>query len=161
MRKEEFLSVGGFDSRYFLYGEDLDLSRRYREHGLGVRLTESVIGHHSGSASSTSTDSLRVAPLAWSVLGTLEYLSRWEGDRVAALGAATVLRSFRLQRRLLGGLKRVPGLRDRATRKCSQVEQVEAFLHVHAQAAAPAGSSSYCPGARAALRTRFRNGLSV
>ena len=151
VRKEEFLARGGFDSRYFLYGEDLDLSRRYREGGLGVRLTKSVIGHHSGSASSTSSDSLRVAPLAWSLLGTLEYLSHWEGDRVAARGAATVLRGFRIQRRLLGGLKRVPGLRDRVTRKHRQIEQVEAFIYAHARAVPGAASSAYCTGAQAAL----------
>lgn len=151
VRKEEFLTLGGFDSRYFLYAEDLDLSRRYREHGLGVRLTESVVGHHSGSASSTSADSLRVAPLGWSVLGTLEYLSVWEGDRVAALGAEKVLRGFRIQRRLLSTLKPIPGLRDRATRKGRQVEQVEAFVLAHARSADGASASSYCPGAQAAL----------
>lgn len=152
VRKEEFLALGGFDDRYFLYGEDLDLSRRYRERGLGVRLTDSVIGHHSRSASSTSTDSLRVAPLAWSILGTLEYLSHWEGDRVARRAAATALRTFRLQRRLLSGLKRVPGLRDRATRKHEQIRKIEAFVHTEARAVGTTGASSYCPGARAALR---------
>ena len=161
VRREEFLAIGGFDGRYFLYGEDLDLSRRYRDHGLGVRLTDSVVGHHLGSVSSTSADALRVAPLAWSVLGTLEYLSHWEGDRVARRAAATVLRTFRLQRLLLGGLKRVPGLSGRAIRKARQIEQIEAFVYAHAQAAGPAGSSSYCPGARAALKTPPRKGSSA
>jgi GT2 family glycosyltransferase len=151
VRREEFLALGGFDSRYFLYGEDLDLSRRYRDRGLGLQLTDSVVGHHSGSASSASADSLRIAPLAWSVLGTLEYLSLWEGDRVAKRAAATVLRTFRFQRRLLRGLMRIPGLRGRATWKQQQIEQIEAFMHAHAQADNAAGASSYCPGAGAAL----------
>ncbi len=153
VRREEFLAVGGFDPRYFLYGEDLDLSRRYRHRGLGVRLTDSVVGHHSGSASSASADSLRVAPLAWSILGTLEYLSLWEGDRVASLGAARVLRTFRLQRRLLGGLRPFPGLRGRATRKRRQIEQIEALVLGHARGTGAGTSSAYCPGARAALRS--------
>ncbi len=153
VRREEFLAVGGFDTRYFLYGEDFDLSRRYREYKFGVRLTDSVTGHHSGSASSTSSDSLRVAPLAWSLLGTLEYLSLWEGEPVAARAARAVLRSFRLQRWLLHGMRRVPGLRGRATRKYRQVERVEAFIYSHANALHVAASSSFCPDARVALRT--------
>jgi GT2 family glycosyltransferase len=158
VRRDEFIDVGGFDSRYFLYAEDLDLSRRYRDHGLSVRLTDSVVGHHSGGASSTSADSLRIAPHGWSILGTLEYLSLWEGDRVAARAAATVVRSFRLQLRLLAGLMRVPGLRDRATRKQQQIEQLTEFVYAHTHAATGdgTGAASYCPGASAALSSAFR-----
>ena len=158
VRREEFVDLGGFDSRYFLYAEDLDLSRRYRDRGLSVRLTDSVVGHHSGGASSTPGDSLRIGPHGWSILGTLEYLSLWEGDRVAALAAETVLHSFRIQLRLLAGLVRVPGLRDRATRKQHQIEQLAEFVCAHALGEAEDGTGApfYCPGARAALSSVLR-----
>lgn len=151
VRKGEFVELGGFDSRYFLYGEDLDLSRRYRSNGLDMHLTDSVVGHHSGAASSTSDDSLRIDPLGWSLLGTLEYLSHWSGDRVAARGAAMVLFNFRVERRLLGGMNRIPKL-GRVARKLRQVERLEAFLLDHARAPDP-GVSGHCRGARVALRT--------
>jgi N-acetylglucosaminyl-diphospho-decaprenol L-rhamnosyltransferase len=149
-RRAEFRELGGFDPRYFLYGEDLDLSRRYREAGFGLALTESLTGRHAGAASSVSGDDLHVAPLGWSLLGTLEYLSIWHGDAVARRAAARVLRTFRLQRRLLDALARVPGVGRRAVRKRAQVEQLEGFLLGHANA--DGGADGFCPGARTALR---------
>ena len=137
VRREEFVAVGGFDRRFFLYGEDLDLSRRYRDRGFELRLTDSLVGHHAQSTSSSSVDSLRVMPLAWSLLGTIEYLSIWEGDRVAARAAASALRTFRLQRRLLGALRLIPGMSARARRKAGQVEEIEGVLVAHAAAGPP------------------------
>ncbi len=163
VRRDEFVALGGFDPRYFLYGEDLDLSRRYRDRGLEIRLTDSLVGHHALSTSSASTDSLRVAPLAWSLLGTLEYLSIWEGDRVAKRGAATALTTFRLQRRLIQALGWVPGLRGRTGRKRRQIAEIEAFLLAHAGANGEAGGevAPYCPGAGAALRSALRLGSTA
>jgi N-acetylglucosaminyl-diphospho-decaprenol L-rhamnosyltransferase len=37
-RREAFDSLGGFDERYFLYYEDVDICRRLREHGFDIRL---------------------------------------------------------------------------------------------------------------------------
>ena len=146
--------LGGFDERYFLYGEDLDLSRRYREHGIGVRLTDSVVGHHAVSASSApSEDTLRVGPLGWSILGTLEYLAQWEGQPVAARGAKTVMTTLRVQRRLLDALNKTPGARGRARRKLRQVEQIRDMLLDVARDGGTPSSADYYPGARAALRS--------
>ncbi len=153
VRRQEFLDAGGFDPRYFLYAEDLDLSRRYREHGLGLALTDSIVGHHSGSASSVTADSLRVAPLAWSLLGTLEFVSLWRGERAARRGAALALASLRLQRRLLRLAGRTPGLGERASRKRGQLAAIESFLAAHALDLGPADAVPYCPGAGAAVRS--------
>jgi N-acetylglucosaminyl-diphospho-decaprenol L-rhamnosyltransferase len=40
-------SVGGFDDRYFLYWEDIDLSQRVLERGGDLRVLDDVVGVHS------------------------------------------------------------------------------------------------------------------
>lgn len=48
----EFLaSTGGFDERYFLYYEDVDLAKRGSELGWGFRLVTASIVHHVGGVS--------------------------------------------------------------------------------------------------------------
>ncbi len=112
---------------------------------------DSVVGHHSGSASSTSDDSLRIDPLAWSLLGTLEYLSHWSGDRVAGAWCRDgALQLSASNDGCSAGSSRIPRLRGRASRKLRQVEGLEAFLLDHARAADP--GPGHCPGARVALR---------
>src|SRR4029077_21272933 len=37
VERQEFLRLGGFDPRFFLYYEDMDLARRYRSAGLPIR----------------------------------------------------------------------------------------------------------------------------
>lgn len=148
VRRDEFLAAGGFDERYFLYAEDMDLSRRYRQRGLPLRATAALVAAHSGGASSAGEPTeARIAADGWSLLGTLEYLSIWEGPAVAARAARLVTRSFALQRATLRAARHVPGLRGRAGRKARQVEELGAFLREHV-----ASERGYCPGAAAALR---------
>lgn len=45
--RSTFERVGGFDERFFLYGEDVDLSWRVRAAGLGCRLEPCALVHHS------------------------------------------------------------------------------------------------------------------
>jgi N-acetylglucosaminyl-diphospho-decaprenol L-rhamnosyltransferase len=149
--RREFLDLGGFDDRYFLYAEDVDLSRRYRERGLSLRLTGAIVGHHVGAASSDVGEGLRVAPLAWSILGSLEYLTIWDGERVGRRAASAALRTLRAELWLLQGLGSVPGLRRRARRKSQQVEEILAFLSSRAFEPDDPGLPPFCPGATAAL----------
>ncbi len=37
IRKDVYDSIGGFDERFFLYGEDLDIARAVRQSGMGIR----------------------------------------------------------------------------------------------------------------------------
>jgi GT2 family glycosyltransferase len=54
LRSEVFRSLGGFDSRYFMYAEDMDLCCRVRRMGLRVyHAPQSVIVHHGGGSSRT------------------------------------------------------------------------------------------------------------
>lgn len=146
VRRDEFVAAGCFDPRFFLYAEDVDLSRRYRRLGLPIRLTTALVGEHAGAASSAEEDpdAARVAPIAWSILGALEYVSIWHGPRLAARAARLVVFSLQLQTLALRAIRRVP----RATRKRRQVAAISAFLAKHAES-----DSDYCPGAAAALQT--------
>jgi GT2 family glycosyltransferase len=90
MRRSAFEAVGGFDSSFFLYGEDLDLSRRLREAGWRlVALPEPWAVHESGG--SASSDLAR--ELDW-WRGTLQYGAmcwtpgQWGVAMVAAVAEA-------------------------------------------------------------------------
>ncbi len=48
MRSDIFRSVGGFDERFFLYLEDADISRKFRDHGRAVHLPITSVVHHWG-----------------------------------------------------------------------------------------------------------------
>lgn len=55
-RREEFIRIGGFDERMFMYYEDIELCHRYAQNGLKVaRLTAGPGIVHLGGASHTSS----------------------------------------------------------------------------------------------------------
>jgi N-acetylglucosaminyl-diphospho-decaprenol L-rhamnosyltransferase len=97
VRRQAWEEVGGFDEGYFLYGEDLDLSRRLR--GVGWRLVatpEVWGGHRAGS----SLPQRWRHELEW-WRGTLRYEARWCERRqwpwvvLAAVGCAVELSARR------------------------------------------------------------------
>lgn len=51
MPRDLFESLGGFDERFFLYYEEVDLCRRIRERGLQVRYWPELRVHHIGGES--------------------------------------------------------------------------------------------------------------
>lgn len=68
--REAFRRVGGFDERYFLYYEDVDLCRRLRDAGFDIALVQAAQAIHD--AQRTSHRSLRY--LRWHLQSVFRYL---------------------------------------------------------------------------------------
>ena len=51
VRREMLHLIGGWDSGFFLYGEDIDLCRRFRDAGLGIIFVPNAVVRHDGGAS--------------------------------------------------------------------------------------------------------------
>jgi len=60
MRRDLFVRLGGFDERFFVYLEDLDLSRRIRQHGLRIRFLAAPASFHLGGGLSQSIKARRL-----------------------------------------------------------------------------------------------------
>lgn len=59
VRSAAFHQVGGFDERFFLYAEDVDLGRRLRDAGWRLRALPDDWAVHLGAASTSGQDSKR------------------------------------------------------------------------------------------------------
>ena len=57
LRAEVFNQVKGFDSDFFLYGEEVDLCLRIRKHGFEIAFDGDVVVEHIGSASANQLPS--------------------------------------------------------------------------------------------------------
>ncbi|HEX3519051.1 MAG TPA: glycosyltransferase family 2 protein [Solirubrobacteraceae bacterium] len=77
--RSEFLELGGFDERLFLYYEDQELSRRYARHGLPVSLTDAIAGAHARGASSFERGEPRPVPRAASAISSVELVGILHG----------------------------------------------------------------------------------
>lgn len=82
----EFRAVNGFDERYFMNSEEIDLQRRLRERGIASVALRSPTVVHAGGGSSPSESRRR-----WLVEGQLTYADKWgQGQALrAALVACT------------------------------------------------------------------------
>ncbi len=95
-----FRAVGGFDERYFMNSEEVDLQRRLRDLGVASVFAGTVALTHVGGGSSDPALRRR-----WLVESRLEYAARWGGRRrlTAALTAATAVNAgVNAGRRLAG-----------------------------------------------------------
>ncbi|MBK9475394.1 MAG: glycosyltransferase family 2 protein [Tetrasphaera sp.] len=95
-----FEAVGGFDESYFMNGEEVDLQRRLRDHGIPSVFLGTVRVEHVGGASS---DPQRRQ--AWAIAARHRYARRWGfGRRLkVALGAATMVNAVTNGVRQLAG----------------------------------------------------------
>jgi N-acetylglucosaminyl-diphospho-decaprenol L-rhamnosyltransferase len=87
VRRAAFESVGGFDERFFLYAEDMDLSRRLRLGGWQLYAAPSIWARHRWGSS--SHDTVRREILWWQ--GAMTYAARWYSRTgwLAAFAACT------------------------------------------------------------------------
>jgi GT2 family glycosyltransferase len=76
-----FRDVGGFDERFFMNSEEVDLQRRLRDRGVRVVALQAPTIVHVGGGSSPSPSRRR-----WLVDGRLTYADKW-GSRRALQGA--------------------------------------------------------------------------
>jgi GT2 family glycosyltransferase len=120
-RRSEFLEVGGFDPRFFLYFEDRDLAARYRRRGYPLQLDSSLRGRHGHGQSSASVQSW--IQEAWSLVSWIEYRGIWHGSAAAKRTARLVLSTLSSVRRLEDRLQG-----DRARKKAADVAHMVAFL---------------------------------
>jgi len=102
VRRTEFLDAGGFDPRYFLYYEDRDLSRRYRESGWAVHVTPALYAGHAGGRSSDLGDR-RPNIIAYSTMGWLQYT-------VTVYGRRSAVYAWRITQRLHFATERAIGV---------------------------------------------------
>jgi GT2 family glycosyltransferase len=123
VRRAAFESVGGFDERFWLYGEEADLCRRLAGAGWRVLYVPEAVATHVGGASSTADPAL-----------VFEHFQRGTEHFVAKHHGRAGLVSHRLGL-LVGSLVRLPLLaarsdpasrRDLATRRAV----VRRLLHV-------------------------------
>jgi GT2 family glycosyltransferase len=93
VRRDAFEAVGGFDERFFLYGEDLDLCRRLRARGWRLLyLPVPWAVHENGSSSASSW----MREVRWWE-GTMRLAAQWWGDREFGIArAAAFVRLARL-----------------------------------------------------------------
>lgn len=85
-RRSEYLALGGFDERFFMYFEDRDLAKRYTRAGYGIKIEPTLRGAHGHGESSP-----RVASWVrerWSLASWIEYRGVWHGPRAAYAAAA-------------------------------------------------------------------------
>ncbi|MDQ4501901.1 glycosyltransferase family 2 protein [Sinomonas sp. ASV322] len=83
----EFRAVGGFDERFFMNAEEVDLQRRLRERGVPSVFAGTVAVVHEGGGSSDPARRRQ-----WLVESRLAYAQKWGGERRlrAGLAAASV-----------------------------------------------------------------------
>lgn len=143
--RDEFLALGGFDPRFFLYYEDRDLSRRYRLAGLPIVTTHALQGTHEGGASSTH-DGTRAGSTAWGLLGWVQYVAIYSGSRTAYRCARAALLTLRAVRAALRPLDAAGW--GRARRKVRQLDEVLQVLATRARSE----DARFCPDALSVLR---------
>ena len=106
VRRHTFEQVGRFDERFFVYFEDLDLSRRINDQGWRIRyLSEPVIYHRQGGTS----EQIKARRLTYVLEGRFIYAQK-HFDLFGRIGAQLAMLFIEpFTRTALGVLRRSPG----------------------------------------------------
>jgi N-acetylglucosaminyl-diphospho-decaprenol L-rhamnosyltransferase len=135
VRRQEFLSLGGFDEDFFLYFEDFDLCRSYRRRGWPVGTTDALLVRHA-HAQSSPRDEERM--IAYALLGLIQYVAK--SDRAEAERAAGYsLRLLRAISRSGQAVRSVPLVGPRAAKKQVFADSVRLRLDEIVAGEGPAG----------------------
>lgn len=152
LRTPEFLSVGGFDERFFLYYEDTELSWRMRRLGHRVsKLYGLVAAHKQGTScqgGSLSVDRAGIAFLSWVQLLAIQY-----GPRVARRYSRAALTGFRAQAMVSSVFEKTPLRAGRLAQKLAAQKDLLGFL---ANSAPSLFANGFYPDAVTALGLRMR-----
>lgn len=99
-RRSDFLALGGFDERFFMYSEDVDLSARAGAAGLGPLFVPAAVAVHASGGSSTGGSKTVMV-----LRGKATYLRlHWRGvRRGVALGLLAVGTGVRAAASLVTG----------------------------------------------------------
>jgi GT2 family glycosyltransferase len=101
IRADAFQDVGGFDERYFLYYEDIDLCLRARERGWGVGMAANAHVLHEGSRSTRSEPAIKVYHHARS--RALFFSRHLRASRLVFVASETVFIARRILSHLIAG----------------------------------------------------------
>jgi N-acetylglucosaminyl-diphospho-decaprenol L-rhamnosyltransferase len=107
VKRDLFESVSGFDERYFLYFEDVDLCRKFRQFSLGVvfdpRVSVVHVASHESAKRRGVLRSMLLNPVArYHIVSWLRYCWKWKGDiREKLLSYFALL--YKHEKRRIGG----------------------------------------------------------
>jgi GT2 family glycosyltransferase len=149
--REEFLGLGGFDPRFFLYYEDRDLARRYAGAGLPIRRLECARARHVRGTSSVGELAASPVRQGWSYLSWVEYLAKWERPATATRAVRTARRLGAAVDRGLALLERTGPAAGRAARKRRELADIESFIRDRCDDPVDGG---FCPRAREIVTPR-------
>jgi hypothetical protein len=124
IRRESFLGIGGFDERFFLFCEDMDLCKRLGEAGVRLCYTpEAWAIHHWGRSTAQQSAASRRAAYQSRILYYDKHFPGWGGPLARCLGEA----ELRLRGLILGLLACLPLPQAQALR--SRAEASMSLLH--------------------------------
>jgi GT2 family glycosyltransferase len=143
IRRSEFLALGGFDERFFLYYEDQELGARYRHAHLPIQGTAAIRAAHQIGTSSPMTPAEVAHRRAWCLLSWLEFVAMRHGLRQARISWAIVRRTHRVGRALAALLAR-GGQTGRMRRKAEEMASLEQAIRETARSADDS-AHGFCP----------------